>query len=139
MSVIDVAGNFNQLQDCWFPKVLDLALRHLTPQEVQDVIDWINMNVFDAAKAPGANNRMNVTNALRSFIQTHPDWTGTALEPLYAKTGQDEEHAARLYGNLVCRVGIGRRETWWCFPEPVGQDHFSRTYVLESAIAARVK
>jgi hypothetical protein len=80
-----------------------------------------------------------VTQALRCFIPTHPDWTGSALAPLYDKTGQNEEHAARLYGNVVCRVGVSRPERWWCFPEPVEPDHFSRTYVLESEIAARVK
>lgn len=114
-------------------------MRQLTSQESQDAIAWVNTNVFDAAKAPGAGGPMNVTQALRCFIPTHPDWTGSALAPLYDKTGQNEEHAARLYGNLVCRVGVSRPERWWCFPEPVEPDHFSRTYVLESEIAARVK
>src|ERR1700737_2961418 len=47
----------------------------------------------------------------------------------------DDVHAARLYGNLVCRVGIIRPERWWCFPEPVADDRFSRTYVLQSRIS----
>ena len=51
------------------------------------------------------------------------------------KTGLDDVHAARLYGNLVCRVGIIRPERWWCFPEPVADDRFSRTYVLQSRIS----
>jgi hypothetical protein len=80
---------------------------------------------------------MNVTEALRRLIPNHPDWTGCPLAPLYDKTGQDEERAARLYGKLVCRVGVNRSERWWCFPEPVEPDHFSTTYVLESEIAVR--
>jgi hypothetical protein len=51
MSVIDVVGNFNELQDCWFRDVLDNALKEVTPKEQQDAIAWVNTNVFDAAKA----------------------------------------------------------------------------------------
>jgi hypothetical protein len=36
MSVIDLAGDFNQLKDCWFPDVLNNALKQLTQQEIQD-------------------------------------------------------------------------------------------------------
>jgi hypothetical protein len=133
MAVIDAATDFNQLQDCWFPQVLNIALPLLTPHEVQQAIEWINTNVFDAALAQ-SNGRMNVTETVRRFISNHPDWMGTALQPLYDKTDQDEVHAARLYGNLVCRVGISRPEQWWSFPQPVAEDCFSRTYVLSSRI-----
>lgn len=138
MSVIDAAADFLQLQDCWFPQALNLAQQQLKPQEWQQITAWINTHVFDAALAqPTA--RMNVTEALRRSIQNNPDWTGSALQPLYDRTGQDDVHAARLYGNLVCRVGINRPERWWCFPEPVAEDRFSRTYVLESRVAAHVR
>jgi len=131
MAVIDAAGDFNQLRDCWFPGVLDLALRQLTSQEVQNEIAWINTHIFDAALAE-PTDRMNVTEAVRRFIPNAPDWTGSPLMPLYDRTGQDEVRAGRLYGNLVCRVRVNRPERWWCFPEPVAEDRFSRTYVLES-------
>jgi hypothetical protein len=135
MTVKDAAtADFRRLSDCWFPDYLNRGLAPLTPQEQQGVEAWINANIFDAAFAD-PNRRMNVTDAVRRFIPTHPDWTGSALEPLYARTGQDEERAARLYGNLVCRIGISRPETWWSFPQPVADDQFSRTYVLESQIA----
>ena len=73
MAVIDAAADFTQLQDCWFPQVLNLALKQLTPQEVQQAIAWINTNVFDAALAQ-PKGRMNVTEAVRRFIPNHPDW-----------------------------------------------------------------
>lgn len=133
MAVIDAAADFRQLQDCWFPQVLNPAWRLLIAQERRDAENWINANVFDAALAL-PTGRMNVTEALRRSIPNNPDWTGSALQPLYDRTGQDEVHAARLYGNLVCRIGIQRPERWWCFPEPVAEDRFSRTYVLESRI-----
>jgi hypothetical protein len=138
MAVIDAAADFNQLQDCWFPRFLDLALRQLTPQEVQDAIAWINTHVFDAALVE-PTHRMNVTEAIRRVMPDSRDWTGSALQPLYDKTGQDEIHVARIYGNLACRVGVNRPETWWCFPEPVAEDRFSRTYVLQSRIAAHLR
>jgi hypothetical protein len=137
MTVIDAAADFALLQDCWFPQVLNLALRQLTARETQQAIQWIDTYVFDAALAQ-RTGRMNVTEAVRRSIPNHPDWTDSPLQPLYDKTGQDEVHAARLYGNLVCRVGVSREERWWCFPEPVAEDRFSRSYVLESRIAAQV-
>ncbi|MDQ6702829.1 MAG: hypothetical protein M3Z96_06835 [Pseudomonadota bacterium] len=135
MTVIDAAADFHQLQDCWFPQFLNLALKQLTPQEEQQAKAWVDTHVFDAALAD-PKGRMNVTEAVRRFIPNHPDWTGTPLQPLYDKTGLGDVHAARLYGNLVCRVGISRPERWWCFPEPVAEDRFSRTYVLQSRIAS---
>jgi hypothetical protein len=72
----------------------------LTPLEQQVATDWINLHVFDAAVAE-PSGRMNVTDALRRSIPRHPDWTGSPLFPLWDRTGQDEGHAARLYGNLV--------------------------------------
>jgi hypothetical protein len=138
MAVIEAAGDFNGLQDCSFPKDLDLALRQLTPQEVPAALSWINTHIFDAALAE-PTGRMNVTVAVRRFILNAPDWTGSPLMPLYDKTGRDEVHAGRLYGNLVRRVGVNRPERWWCFPEPVAEDRFSRTYVLESRVAAHVR
>jgi hypothetical protein len=51
MTVIDAAADFHQLQDCWFPQVLNLALNQLTPHEVQQAIAWIDTHVFDAAVA----------------------------------------------------------------------------------------
>jgi hypothetical protein len=137
MAVFDAAADFNQLQDCWFPQFLDLALDQLTPQEVQSAIDWINVHIFDAALVE-PTHRINVTEAVRRFIPNHPDWTGTPLQPLWQRTGRDEIHAARIYGNLVCRVGVGRSERWWSFPQPIAEDRFSRTYVLEAHIAARL-
>lgn len=136
MAVIDAANDFRKLQDCWFPQFLEFALRQqLTPQEGYLAEAWINAHVFDAACAD-PKGRMNVTDALRRAIPNHPDFVGTPLMPLYDKTGQDQEHTARLYGNLVCRVGIKRPEVWWCFPEPVADDRFSRTYILQSRIAS---
>lgn len=129
MSVIDVNANFACLTMCWFPKVVNCARLQLTAQEFQQVEDWIDKHVFDAAVAQH-NGRMNVTVATRRFIPNSPDWTGSALQPLYDKTGEDPVYAARLYGNLVCHVGIRRKETWWCFPEPVADGRFSRTYIL---------
>jgi hypothetical protein len=138
MTVKDAATpNFRILQDCWFPNFLNGGLAQMTPQEQQQAEAWINANIFDAALVD-PHRRMNVTDAVRRFIPTHPDWTGSVLQPLYAKTGQDEVRAARLYGNLVCRIGIGRPETWWSFPQPVSDDQFSRTYVLESQISSQL-
>jgi hypothetical protein len=137
MAVLDTAADFQQLRDCWFPHVLNLALAQLTPTEVQQANAWVNAHVFDAALAE-PTLRMNVTEAIRRFIPNHPDW-GSPLQPLYDRTGQDDVHAARVYGNLVCRIGIGRPEHWWCFPQPVAEDRFSRTYVLESHVAAQLR
>ncbi len=133
MAVIDAAADFALLQDCWFPQALNLAMQQLTQQEGRQAETWINSHIFDAARAL-PTGRMNVTEALRLSIPNNPDWAGTALQPLYDRTGQDEVHAARIYGNLVCRVGIARPERWWCFPQPVAEDRFSRTYVLEARV-----
>lgn len=136
MTVIDAGHvNFPMLSDCWFPAELNNGFQLLTVQERQAAIAWINANIFDAAKV-SQTGRMNVTTAIRAFLPMPPDWTGSPLQPLYDRTGQDDERAAKLYGNLVCRVGVGRPEIWWCFPEPVAEDRFSRTYVLSSKIAA---
>lgn len=136
MAVIDAAADFALLQDCWFPQVLDLALRQLSSQEQAQAAQWINSYIFDAAMAE-PTGRMNVTEAVRRFIPSHPDWSGSPLAPLFDNTGQDEIHAARIYGNLVCRVGVSRPERWWSFPQPVAEDRFSRSYVLESRIPVR--
>lgn len=137
MAVIDCAKNdFPELQDCWFHEDLDNYLRLLTHDEVRDAIAWINQHVFDAALAePG--QRMNVTEAIRR-VMPYSDWTGTPLMPLYERTGQDYDQAALLYGNLVCRVGIRRPETWCSFSQPVADDRHSRTYVLHERVASRV-
>ncbi|HUH83331.1 MAG TPA: hypothetical protein VLX85_01905 [Stellaceae bacterium] len=130
--VVDMTDDFRLMTDCWFPKALDYALKNqLSPAEVAALTAWINKNVFDAALAD-PKKRMNVTEAIRRFLPNPPDFSGTPLAPLYDKTGQDEEHAAKLYGNMVCRVGVKRPEIWWCFPQVVGEDRHSRTYVLHS-------
>ena len=136
MAVIDAGrSDLRPLKDCWFPIELDAGLKQLTQQERQDAIAWINANVFDAAKA-SATGRMNVTTAIRASMPDPPSWEGSPLQPLYDKTGQNEERAAKLYGNLVCRVGVSRPETWWSFPEAVAEDRHSRTYILNSHVAA---
>ena len=137
--VIDAAGSFEPLPDCWFPLVLNLAEQQVTPQELQDVTACIHEHVFNEALRR-SDGRMNVTRALREFIPNHPDWTGSPLMPLYENTGMDEVHAARVYGNLVCRIGVrSRQEVWWCFPEPVAEDHFSRTYVIEDRVREHLR
>lgn len=137
MPVIDVSNDFKQLAHCWFPQALNIARQQLSPAEWSDAVAWIERHIFDEALSR-PNGRMNVTHAVREFIPTHPDWTGSPLQPLYDRTGQDPEHAARIYGNLVCEVGIQRPETWWCFPEPVAEDRMSRSYVADSAMRAQV-
>jgi hypothetical protein len=138
MAVIDVErAGFASLKDCWFPDYLEAALKQLTSQQSQQAEDWIHAHVFDAALNE-PDQRMNVTEAVRRFIPTHPDWTGSALQPFWENTGKDEKRAARIYGNLVCRIGVHRIETWWCHSERVAEDRRSRTYVLESQFARRI-
>jgi hypothetical protein len=132
MTVIDAERlDFPKMTDCWFPAELDAALKSLTPNELQAAIDWVQYNIFEAAKATPTRS-MNVTKAIRTFIPESPDWTGTPLQPLYDKTGKDDDRARKLYGNLVCRVGISRPETWWRWKQDVGGEHKSSTYRLES-------
>ena len=105
MSVLDTGGAFRILTDCWFPAFLNGAMGAMSSKQIADMATWINRYVLDEA--------------------------GTPLQPLYDNTGWDEVHAARLYGNLVCRIAIGRPETFWCFIAPVAEDRYSRTYVLD--------
>ena len=69
MTIIDAAADFKQMQDCWFPHVLNLALRQLTPPETQKAIAWINTHAFGVALGR-PNGRMNVTEAVRTFFRT---------------------------------------------------------------------
>jgi hypothetical protein len=73
---------------------------------------------------------MNVTVACRRFLPHHPNWDNSPLEALWRDTGQNEQRAAWLYGNFVCRIGVSRSETWWVFKQGVGPDKDSSTYVL---------
>jgi hypothetical protein len=129
MSVLDTGGAFRILTDCWFPPFLNGAMGAMSSKQIADTATWINRYVLDEAVAQPKG--MNVTAALRLFAPNHPHWTGTPLQPLYDNTWWDEVHAARLYGNLVCRIAIGRPETFWCFIAPVAEDRYSRTYVLD--------
>jgi hypothetical protein len=130
MAVFDFDAG-KQLNQCWFPNSLVLIQRNLLPQEIQGIEQWIHKNVFDAA-LQNSSRRMNVTEALRASIANNPDWNGIPLQPLYDKTGQDPERAAQLYGNLVCHVGIQRKEDWYCYSQhQPGKEHGSRTYFLK--------
>jgi hypothetical protein len=115
--------------NCWYPAFLNQNLALLQGTEEQAARAWINQYVFDEAlKRP--SRAVNVTEAVRQHIPTNPDWNGTPLQPLYDRTGQDEERASWVYGNLVCDVGIHRKETWWVFKQAVGPNQHSSTYVL---------
>lgn len=136
MAVIDLAGAGPVLRhDCWFPAELNGWLAKLTSQERSDAESWINAHVFDAALT-SKTHRMNVTVAVRTSMPNPPSWEGSALQPLYDRTGQDDDRARLFYGNLVCRIGVGRPETWWRFSEPVAEDRHSSTYILNRQIAA---
>lgn len=80
----------------------------MTPQEEQQAKAWIDTHVFDAALAD-PKGRTNVTEAVRRFIPNHPDWTGTPLQPLYDKTGQDDVHAARAAAIMEQTVVVVHR------------------------------
>ena len=129
--VRSMAKDFKYMTDCWYPAFLDDCLRFLNPFEISHAENWINTYVFDAALRD-PHRKMNVTIACRLSIPRHPDWTDSPLQPLYARTGQDEERASWCYGNLTCRIGIRRLETWWVFKQSVAADRASSTYVLES-------
>jgi hypothetical protein len=128
--VRDIARPNVHMADCWYPPYLNQGLAALSPAERAAAEAWINVHVFDAALAR-PDGKMNVTEALRALPLGSKDWTGSPLEPLWDKTGQDEERAAKLLGNLVCRVGVARPEGWWTYPQKVA-DHTSRTYVLDT-------
>jgi hypothetical protein len=124
-----VTGNQQAMSDCWYPPFLNQMLAMLRGTEEQDARDWINRHVFDAALAR-PNRTVNVTVAARQNIPMHPDWSNSPLQPLFNRTGQNEEHAKWIYGNLICRVGVARPETWVVFPQCVGHKQYSSSYVL---------
>lgn len=129
MPVIRNTGSNQAMRDCWYPAFLNQNLALLRGTEQQDATDWINQYVFDDAMNR-TNRVVNVTEAVRQHISSHPDWTGSPLQPLYARTGMHEERASWFYGNLVCRIGIHRPETWWVFKNAVGNNKHSSTYVF---------
>ncbi len=123
MAVFDFLGDLKgNMVDCWFPNYLDPRWRTLSVAQQNAIIRYIE-DVFDlAAKTPP--HRFNVTNSVPS------DWRNTALQPLYEIAAvHDAKDAAKLLGNLFCRIGIKRSDLWDCFQQNVG-DHTSRTYVL---------
>jgi hypothetical protein len=126
---LTATGSHQSMRDCWYRVFLNQNLALLQGTEQQDAEAWINRYVFDAAlKRP--SRAVNVTEAIRQNIPNAPDWTYSPLQPLYDQTGCDPDRARRVYGNLVCRVGISRPETWWVFKQVVGHDQYSSTYVL---------
>jgi hypothetical protein len=135
MAVIDLGNdNFPQLLDCWFRHELNLGMRRLTQREQSDCEAWVHAHVFNAA-LHSRRKRMNVTEALRRSMPNPPAWTGSPLQAIYDRNGQDKERAALLYGNLCCRIGVLRPEIWCCFPQVVGYDRpHSRTYALQGSL-----
>ena len=123
MPIFDCHGDLQgNMVDCWFPSFLNPRWALLSHAEQRGVTDYID-DIFDAA-AQTRPHRFNVTSSVPS------DWTGMALHPLYeVAAGYDVDNAAKLLGNLFCRVGIQRPELWYCFQQRVG-DHTSRTYML---------
>ena len=144
MAVIDMhAAHPHALADTWFAAELDRALKYLTPQERVDAEAWCSHYVYVQALAR-RSRCMNTTEALREFVPQSrtinitllaDDWRYTALEPLYSRTGQDVEHAAKLYGNLVCRVGVRRPETWCSWK----QQWFGLNYPESRSYVARAR
>jgi hypothetical protein len=123
MPVFDCHGDLQgNMTDCWFPAYLNRSWALLSPVQKQAITGYINGVFDDAARTPP--HRFNVTNSVPA------DWTGMALQPLYEVAARyDVDEAAKLLGNLFCRIGIQRAELWFCFQQRVG-DHTSRTYML---------
>ncbi|MDQ2804365.1 MAG: hypothetical protein M3Y41_17415 [Pseudomonadota bacterium] len=123
MPVFDCHGDLQgNMKDCWFPPYLNPRWAHLTTVQQQSIDRYIN-DVFDMA-VHTPPHRFNVTSSVPS------NWTGTALQALYeVAAGYDTDEAAKLLGNLFCRIGVRRDELWFCFQQRVG-DHTSRTYML---------
>jgi hypothetical protein len=132
MTILRVTSNGGNktMSDCWYPIFLDQNLALLRSGEEQAARDWINKYVFDETLRR-RNRSVNVTEALRDSIPNHPNWSGTPMEPLWERTGQDEQHAAFVYGNLVCRVGVQRPETWWVYKITIGFERSSSLYVYD--------
>jgi hypothetical protein len=122
--MIFVAELQRSLSDCWFPDQLDAGLKRMKSEEVQAATDWVN-NLFDQAR--DNNGIFNVTFVVPS------DWGKIPLQALYEKgAGEDPDYSKLLYGNLVCRVGVQRPETWWSYRYEHSEDHHSRSYVLQT-------
>ena len=123
MPVFDCHGDLQgNMTDCWFPPFVNPRWAALSGAQRKAITDYIN-EIFDAAvRTPP--HRFNVTHSVSS------DWTNTPLQPLYeVAAGYDEADAAKLLGNMVCRIGVQRPELWYCFQQNVG-DHTSRTYMM---------
>ena len=126
MSVRDLSGDLNKnMADCWFPNYLNPRWKALTQQEQADVTAYIE-DVFDTA-ARNPPHRFNFTDSVPS------DWRGSVLQPVYHKCAQyNPTEAAKVLGNVFCRVGVGRPELWLCHQQLVG-DHTSRSYILSTS------
>ncbi len=122
MPVFDCHGDLRgNMIDCWFPAYLNTRWAALSASDQQAITAYIDDVFTRAAGTPPY--RFNVTESVPS------DWTGIALQPLYdVAAGQDFEDAAKLLGNVFCRVGVRRPELWYCFQQRMG-DHTSRTYM----------
>jgi hypothetical protein len=131
MTVLRVSANGgNQsMPDCWFPVFLNQRLKMMGPGEEKAARDWITEFIFEDALRR-RSRAVNVTQALRQHIPNHPYWSGTPMEPLWECT-RDEEQAAWVYGNLVCRVGVERPDTWWVYKISVGFERSSSIYIYD--------
>ncbi len=123
MAVFDCHGDLqDNMADCWFPIYLDPRWAALSPAQQIGIESYIQDIFHTAVRTPP--HHFNVTNSVPS------NWANTALQPLYeTAAAYDEEDAAKLLGNLFCRIGIQRSEPWFCFQQRVG-DHTSRIYML---------
>jgi hypothetical protein len=121
-----------ELDHEWFHETgyLDRGLARVSQEERSAARDYVVRNLREAI---AKRLPFNVT-----WTSPGADWTGTPLEPLYSKTGEDEEHAAKLYGLFACRVVLEwareHGERWWTFKQPIGLcRHTSRSYVRQAA------
>lgn len=125
MSVIDAHGSsLAPLATTYYEKWTNRRCQPLTPAELQAVYAHIGV-IYDNALTRNPP-RFNVTRSVPS------DWQATPLQVLFERAcAYDHRDAALLLGNLVCRVGISRRETWWSFRDWSGGPHHptSRTYL----------
>lgn len=126
MAVRDLLGDLNNnMSDCWYSNYLNIRWPALNSVEQAAVLLYIN-DIFDHSVS-NPPHRFNFTDSIPS------DWNGSALQPIYDKCAQkNPSDAAKVLGNLFCRVGIGRKELWLCHQKLVG-DHTSRNYILSKA------
>jgi hypothetical protein len=89
---LTTTGRPELMRDRWFPIFLDQNLALLKGTEEQDAKDWINKHV-SMKPCGGLITASTSPKPLRENIPNHPHWAGSPMQPLFDRTGQDEEHA----------------------------------------------